>query len=53
MSLGLLPASGPAAGFEGSPSRGQIEKRVPEGEREEREIETNPGGHSYYKRNQP
>jgi hypothetical protein len=41
-----------AAGFEGSPSRGQREKRRPEGERKEREIGTNPGGHSYNKRNQ-
>jgi hypothetical protein len=44
VSLSLLPASGPATSFQGTAQAEGKERRGPEGEREEREIGTNPGG---------
>ncbi len=40
----ILPASGPATSFKGTAQAERKERRGPEGEREEREVGTNPGG---------
>ncbi len=47
ISLSLLLASGPATHFQGIDQAEGKERRGPEGEREEREIGTNPGGWRY------
>jgi hypothetical protein len=44
MSLNLLTASGPAASFHDTAQAEGKERIGPEGERDEREIGTNPGG---------